>query len=158
MGDHQLDIFRSQTGFFEGFFCHVGQGANGDLEQFGTFHLNPPVRLLFSGLIKRLPQTGPNVEQLPQGTAGLDDSAEQALIVWLIFQHDGPGAITEQHAGRPVSPVDHGAQGVRANQQNTVILSAFEIAMGNRHAVHKPRTGCRNIKGGNIIHAQARLE
>ena len=157
MGDHQLDIFRSQAGFFEAFFVTSTGREPPTLNSSGPsseFPSRAPVRRLGQTFGAARTARGATA----QGSAGLDDRAEQAPIVGLIFQHDCPGAIPEQHAGRPVSPVDHGTQGIRANQQDTVILSAFEIAMGNRQAVHKPGTGGRNIEGGDIIHAQAGLE
>ncbi|KAG1588643.1 hypothetical protein G6F46_014671 [Rhizopus delemar] len=63
------------------------------------------------------------------------------------LEHDGTGAITEQHAGGAVVPVDHAGQRFGTDHQHVLAVAGTDELVGHAQLEHKARTGRVDVKG-----------
>ena len=71
----------------------------------------------------------------------LFNSTEKRLARLLLgIEHDGAGAITEQHAGSTVAPVENPREGLRADHQRALERAGAQEVVGGGQREHKART------------------
>ena len=58
---------------------------------------------------------------------------------WDRPQHDGTGAVAEQHAGAAVLPIEDAREGLGADDQSCSRLTEAQRVIGDRKGKNKPR-------------------
>ena len=73
------------------------------------------------------------------------------------LQHHRACAVTEQHAGGAVGPVQKARHGFRADQKHGVGLAAADEIVGHRQAIDEAGADRLHVEGRTMGHAQSRL-
>ena len=72
-------------------------------------------------------------------------------------EHDGAGAVAEQHAGAAVGPVEDARKRLRADHQRARERAGFEQAVGGRQREDEAGAYRLQIEGGAVGDAELRL-
>ena len=111
----------------------------------------------------RLGRAGPavDVEQILEAAVGADARCEDAAVLAravlrLRLEHDGAGAVAEQHAGGAVRPVENAREGFRADDEGALELAGLEEVVGDRQGVDEARAHRLHVEGRALGDAERR--
>ena len=89
---------------------------------------------------------------------GQDPAIGSSTLAFLRLEDDRAGAVTEQHAGAAVVPVEDAREGLRADHQGSRCKAVLDQAVGHRDAVDEAGTNRLDVEGRSAGHAQPGLD
>jgi hypothetical protein len=77
---------------------------------------------------------------------------------FLRLEHDGAGAVAEEHAGGAVLPVEDAREGFGADDERALVGARDQELVGHRDRVDEARAHRLHIEGGALVDAEPLLD
>ena len=150
-----VDIGRAGAGGLEGVVDHVGDHRDRMLEHVAAFHAQ-----MADGLGRG--RSAVHIELALEAAVRAQVGGQNPAVgcsagLRLHLQHQGAGAVAEQHAGGAVVPVQDTREGLRPDHQRALETAAFEQRVDDRQRIDEARTNRLQIEGGAMGDAEAGL-
>ena len=116
-----------------------------------TAYLNTSLPFMLMVPPPLAPSAGRNADRVPQQFL-LPSACRWVLRMPVFFvglEHDGAGAIAEQHAGGAIVPVDHAGQRFGADHQHVLAVAGADELVSHTQREYEAGTGCVDVEGGH---------
>ena len=142
-------------GGLEGVVDDVGDHADRVLEHLAAFHAQ-----MADGLGRGRPAIDIELGLVP--AVGAQMRGQDAAVGWrarllLRLQHDGAGAVAEQHAGGAVVPVENAREGFGADHQRALERAGAQEIVGGRQRKDEARAHRLQVEGRAMGDAEGGL-
>ena len=135
---------------------HVGDHADRVLEDFAAFHPE-----MADGLGRGRTAVDKQLCLMPSvGTQMRRQYATVGRLARLVLglEHDGAGAVAEQHAGAAVAPVENARERLRADHQRPLVRAGAQEIVGGRQRKDEAGADRLQVEGDAMIDAQRVLD
>ena len=140
-----VEVARGIAGRLEGVLDHIGDHRHRVLEHLPAFHAQ---------MADRLRRGRPAIDiELDLVAAvrtqmrGQDAAVGHGARLLLRLDHDGAGAVAEQHAGGAVGPVEDAREGLGADQQRALGHAAAQQSVDGGQPIDEARTDRLQVEG-----------
>ena len=82
---------------------------------------------------------------------GDEHAATRPAVARARLQHDRPGAVAEQDAGRAVLPVEDAREGLGADHQRALVRAGGQELVGGRHGEDEAGADRLKVEGGAVV-------
>ncbi len=156
MRDEPGNVVGRGAGGLERIDDDVGDHAHRMFEHFAAFHAKMSHRLgrgrtAVDIQLGFVPAVGAQVR-------GQHTGIRHGAGLLLRVQHDGAGAVAEQHAGGAIVPVENAREGFRADHQRALEGSAAQEIIRGRNREHKARAHRLKVERRAVMNAERVLD